>query len=50
MEDDQTLSILSGHPLGLYKSHKEAPPRIVLTNGLMVGIYDNMNDLIEHRH
>ena len=43
MEDDQTLSILSGHPLGLYKSHKEAP-RIVLTNGLMIGIYDNMND------
>jgi urocanate hydratase len=43
MEDDQTLSILSGHPLGLYKSHKEAP-RIVLTNGLMVGIYDNMHD------
>lgn len=43
MEDDQTLSILSGHPLGLYKSHKEAP-RIVLTNGLMVGVYDNMHD------
>lgn len=43
MEDDQTLSILSGHPLGLYKSSKEAP-RIVLTNGLMVGLYDNMHD------
>ncbi len=43
MEDDQTLSILSGHPLGLYQSSKEAP-RIVLTNGLMVGLYDNMHD------
>jgi urocanate hydratase len=43
MEDDQTLSILSGHPLGLFKSTKQAP-RIVLTNGLMVGAYDNIHD------
>lgn len=43
MEDDQTLSILSGHPLGLFQSTKNAP-RIVLTNGLMVGLYDNMKD------
>ncbi len=43
MTDEQTLSILSGHPLGLFKSHKQAP-RVVLTNGLMVGLYDNMKD------
>ena len=43
MNDHQTLSILSGHPLGLFESH-QAAPRIVLTNGLMVGLYDNMHD------
>lgn len=43
MTDEQTLSILSGHPLGLFHSHKLAP-RVVLTNGLMVGLYDNMHD------
>ncbi len=42
MTDSQTLSILSGHPLGLFSSHKDAP-KIVLTNGLMVGAYDNIN-------
>jgi len=40
MSDEQTLTIMSGHPLGLYLSHKEAP-RIILTNGLMVGLYDD---------
>ena len=38
MTDEQTLSILSGHPLGLFLSQKEAP-RIVLTNGLMIGAF-----------
>ena len=40
MNDHQTLVILSGHPLGLYKSHHMSP-RVILTNGLMVGLYDN---------
>ncbi|MFA5493050.1 MAG: urocanate hydratase [Bacteroidales bacterium] len=40
MNDHQTLVILSGHPLGLYKSHKMSP-RVILTNGLMVGLYDH---------
>lgn len=39
MTDMQTLVIMSGHPLGLYKSHKNSP-RVMLTNGLMVGMYD----------
>lgn len=42
MNDEQTLTIMSGHPLGLYLSHKEAP-RVILTNGLMVGLYDEPN-------
>ena len=42
MTDEQTLSILSGHPLGLFLSHKEAP-RIVLTNGLMIGAFDTID-------
>jgi urocanate hydratase len=39
MHDDQTLVVMSGHPLGLYLSHKEAP-RVMVTNGLMVGAFD----------
>ncbi len=41
MEPNQTLSILSGHPLGLFSSH-ETSPRVILTNGLMVGLYDSL--------
>lgn len=40
MNDEQTLVILSGHPLGLFKSNKLSP-RVVITNGLMIGQYDN---------
>ena len=40
LTDEQTLVIMSGHPLGLFKSHKRSP-RVVLTNGLMIGLYDN---------
>lgn len=43
MTDSQTLSILSGHPMGLYTSHPAAP-RVIITNGLMVGLYDNLTD------
>lgn len=40
---DQTLVIQSGHPVGLFKSH-ELAPRVVITNGLMVGEFDNQDD------
>lgn len=38
MRDDQTLAIYSGHPLGLFPSHREAP-RVVITNGMMIPNY-----------
>jgi urocanate hydratase len=34
MNDEQTLVMYSGHPMGLFPSHKEAP-RVVVTNGMM---------------
>ena len=43
MTRDQTLVVQSGHPLGLFASRPEAP-RVIITNGLMVGLYDNMHD------
>lgn len=41
MTDDQTLVIFSGHPLGLFHSKPDSP-RVILTNGLMIGEWDNM--------
>ena len=43
MNDNQTLVLHSGHPLGLFKSHQLAP-RVIITNGLMVGIYDDLEN------
>ena len=43
MTDQQTLVIQSGHPLGLFKSRPEAP-RVIITNALMVGMFDNQKD------
>lgn len=43
LTDEQTLVIESGHPLGIFKSSKEAP-RVIITNALMVGMFDNFND------
>ncbi len=43
MTRDQTLVVESGHPLGLFASRPEAP-RVIITNGLMVGLYDTMHD------
>ncbi len=43
LTDEQTLTIMSGHPLGLFKSHKLSP-RVILSNGLMVGMFDNPHD------
>ncbi len=40
---EQTLVLESGHPLGLFRSHENAP-RVILTNGLMVGMFDNQQD------
>lgn len=40
LTDEQTLVVMSGHPLGLFKSHKSSP-RVIITNGLMVGEGDN---------
>ncbi|MGD2087398.1 MAG: urocanate hydratase [Candidatus Aminicenantes bacterium] len=40
MRDDQTLIIYSGHPLGLFPTKKEAP-RVISTNAMLVGLYDN---------
>ena len=40
LTDEQTLVVMSGHPLGLFHSHKQAP-RVIITNGLMVGEGDN---------
>ncbi|WP_419775174.1 urocanate hydratase [Ignavigranum ruoffiae] len=43
MTDEQTLVVESGHPMGLFKSKKDAP-RVIVTNGLLVGEYDNLKD------
>ncbi|MDO4546255.1 MAG: urocanate hydratase [Bacillota bacterium] len=43
MTRDQTLVIESGHPLGLFPSKPEAP-RVIITNALMVGMFDNLED------
>ena len=43
MTDEQTLVVMSGHPLGLFHSHKLAP-RCILSNGLMIGMYDDQKN------
>ncbi len=43
MTNEQTLVIESGHPLGLFKSKPDAP-RVIITNALMVGMFDNPKD------
>jgi urocanate hydratase len=43
MTNEQTLVVESGHPLGLFKSHPNAP-RVIITNSMMVGMYDNQTD------
>lgn len=43
MTDSQTLVIESGHPLGLFNSNPSAP-RVIITNALMVGMFDNSKD------
>jgi len=43
MEDDQTLVMNSGHPLGLFPSHENAP-RVVVSNGMMIPNYSKQDD------
>ncbi|SLM29815.1 putative urocanate hydratase [Desulfamplus magnetovallimortis] len=43
MTEYQTLVMQSGHPLGLFRSSPDNP-RVIITNGLMVGLYDNPDD------
>jgi urocanate hydratase len=43
MTDEQTLVMYSGHPMGLFPSHKDAP-RVVVTNGMMIPNYSKQDD------
>lgn len=43
MNDEQTLTMYSGHPMGLFPSHKDAP-RVVVTNGMVIPNYSKSDD------
>lgn len=43
LTENQTLVVASGHPLGLFQSHKTSP-RVIITNGLMVGLFDDQEN------
>lgn len=43
LTDEQTLVIESGHPLGLFRSKPDAP-RVIITNSMMIGMFDNQKD------
>jgi urocanate hydratase len=43
LKSDETLVVESGHPLGLFRSKPEAP-RVIITNSMMVGMFDNQKD------
>jgi urocanate hydratase len=43
MSNEQTLTMYSGHPMGIFPSHKEAP-RVVVTNGMMIPNYSKQDD------
>ena len=43
LTEEQTLVVESGNPLGLFPSRPDAP-RVIITNALMVGEYDNLED------
>lgn len=46
LTDEQTLVVMSGHPLGLFKSGSSSP-RVIITNALMVGMFDNQEQWIK---
>ncbi len=43
MTEEQTLAMYSGHPMGLFPSHKDAP-RVVVSNGMMIPNYSSQDD------
>lgn len=43
LTDQQTLVMSSGHPAGLFQSPQNAP-RVIITNGLLIGIFDDLNN------
>lgn len=43
MTNEQTLVIMSGHPLGLFRSHPSAP-RVIMSHGLLIGLFDNQQE------
>ena len=43
LDEYRTLVVMSGHPLGLFKSSPNAP-RVIMSNGLMVGMFDNQQE------
>jgi urocanate hydratase len=43
MTNEQTLAMYSGHPMGLFPSHKDAP-RVIVTNGMVIPNYSSPND------
>ena len=43
LTQDQTLVVESGHPLGLFPS-KPSAPRVIITNSMMIGMFDNLDD------
>ena len=43
LTEEQTLVVMSGHPLGLFHSHRLAP-RVIISNGLMVGTFDDQEN------
>ena len=43
MNTEQTLAMYSGHPMGLFPSHKDAP-RVVVTNGMMIPNYSSQDE------
>ncbi len=47
MTEAQTLAMYSGHPMGLFPSHKDAP-RVVVTNGMMIPNYSSLDDYDRH--
>lgn len=47
LNEDQTLHMYSGHPMGLFPSSPDAP-RVVVTNGMMIPNYSSPDDLEKH--
>ncbi|NCB37898.1 MAG: urocanate hydratase [Erysipelotrichia bacterium] len=43
MTQEETLVVMSGHPLGLFRSHPSAP-RVIMSHGLMIGMFDNQQE------